>query len=57
MNYFFRVTKDIVAFSKKRKAIDQSYNEQATLESVLLCSLIVRGHDSQQRVHGGVKNI
>ena len=22
MNYFFRVTKDIVAFSKKRKAIE-----------------------------------
>ena len=57
MNYFFRVTKDIVVFSKKRKAIDQLHNEQATLESVSLCSLIVSKHESQQRVHGGVKNI
>ena len=52
-----RHVKTIIAFSNKRKRIDDGNNHQATLESMQPASIIVCEHKSTKRVWGGNKTI
>ena len=55
MNYLFRIARDTVAFSKKRKRMDMLDNQQSILQSMHTSTLIAYLHESKKRVHGGDK--